>query len=59
MKFKNEFGSDPLKNKKAMIRLKEGCNKLKKTLSSNKDGLINLECFMEDEDLTGNLLASD
>lgn len=43
-------------NKRAFTRLMAECEKLKKLMSANSVALpVNIECFMEDKDVTGKL----
>ncbi|GAB1597837.1 heat shock 70 kDa protein 4-like [Argonauta hians] len=54
--FKKQYKIDASTNKKAMIRLTHECEKLKKQLSVNiKPSPFNLECFMDDKDVSGKL----
>jgi heat shock protein 4 len=50
-KFKDQYGCDPMKNEKAKLRMLDAIEKLRKLLSANSEGSINIECLMEDEDL--------
>lgn len=54
--FKHRYKIDARSNKKAMIRLIQECEKLKKQLSVNtQPSPFNLECFMDDKDVSGKL----
>ncbi|XP_014774714.1 heat shock 70 kDa protein 4 isoform X1 [Octopus bimaculoides] len=54
--FKKQYKVDASTNKKALIRLTHECEKLKKQLSVNiKPSPFNLECFMDDKDVSGKL----
>ena len=54
--FKQRYKIDARSNKKAMIRLTQECEKLKKQLSVNtQPSPFNLECFMDDKDVSGKL----
>lgn len=54
--FKQRYKIDARSNKKAMIRLAQECEKLKKQLSVNtQPSPFNLECFMDDKDVSGKL----
>ncbi|KAJ1969704.1 adenyl-nucleotide exchange factor sse1 [Dimargaris xerosporica] len=48
--FKEKYKIDIPSNKKAMLRLRVGCEKLKKVLSANPQAMINVENIMEDVD---------
>ena len=54
--FKARFKVDARTNAKAALRLRTQCERLKKTLSANPADLdtpINVECMMEDKDVSG------
>nr|CAB3254435.1 heat shock 70 kDa protein 4L [Phallusia mammillata] len=54
--FKQRYKVDVTTNKRAGIRLLTECEKLKKTLSSNSGKMtLNIECFMEDKDVSGSM----
>jgi heat shock protein 4 len=53
--FKEKYGCDPMKNEKAKLRMLDGIEKMRKTLSANSDATLNIECLMEDEDLSAYL----
>jgi len=57
--WKTKHGIDAKTNKKAMYRLVTACEKTKKVLSANPQAPINIECFMEDIDVKGNMERSD
>lgn len=42
-------------NARAMLRLRLACEKLKKILSANPEAPLNVECIMEDQDVSGHL----
>mmetsp|Transcript_35480 Transcript_35480/g.100452 ORF Transcript_35480/g.100452 Transcript_35480/m.100452 type:complete len:803 (+) Transcript_35480:247-2655(+) len=42
-------------NQRACLRLRMACEKLKKTLSSNPEAVLSVECLMEDTDINGHL----
>ena len=51
-KYKINVHSKP----KAYIRLAQECEKLKKLMSANKQKIpINIECFMDDKDVSGHM----
>lgn len=52
-KFKVDYKIDVLQNAKACLRLRAGCEKLKKVLSANPEAPMNIECLMEDKDVRG------
>ena len=52
--FKEKYKVDTFSKSKATIRLTTECEKLKKLMSANSTPIpINIECFMEDKDVTG------
>lgn len=54
--FRTKYKLDVKSNKRAVIRLYTECEKLKKQMSSIALELpLNIECFMEDKDVTGKL----
>ncbi|GIY22192.1 heat shock 70 kDa protein 4L [Caerostris darwini] len=54
--FNQRYKLDIFSNKRAVIRLMQECEKLKKQMSANSLDLpINIECFMEDKDVTGKM----
>eukprot|EP01104_Vermistella_antarctica_P012442 TRINITY_DN35_c0_g2_i1.p1 TRINITY_DN35_c0_g2~~TRINITY_DN35_c0_g2_i1.p1 ORF type:complete len:873 (-),score=354.80 TRINITY_DN35_c0_g2_i1:275-2893(-) len=56
--FKEKYKIDVLTNARALLRLRAGCEKVKKTLSSlpaDLDTPLNLESLLEDKDVTGRL----
>jgi len=50
-KFNKQHNMDIESNKKALFRLRVGCEKLKKILSANSQGPLNVESIMEDKDV--------
>ncbi|KAL6986880.1 hypothetical protein U1Q18_041462 [Sarracenia purpurea var. burkii] len=52
-KFKEEYKIDVLQNARACLRLRAGCEKLKKVLSANPEAPLNIECLMEEKDVRG------
>ncbi|KAL3631864.1 hypothetical protein CASFOL_024848 [Castilleja foliolosa] len=52
-KFKDEYKIDVYQNAKACLRLRTGCEKLKKILSANPESPLNIECLMDDKDVRG------
>jgi len=50
-KFESATGCNPMKNEKAKLRMLDAIEKMRKMLSANTDGSINIECLMEDEDM--------
>ncbi|KAL5576408.1 hypothetical protein UlMin_018107 [Ulmus minor] len=52
-KFKEEYKIDVLQNAKACLRLRAGCEKLKKVLSANPEAPLNIECLMDEKDVRG------
>ncbi|KAF5345892.1 hypothetical protein D9758_011451 [Tetrapyrgos nigripes] len=53
--FKGKYKIDVLSNPKATFRLAAGCEKLKKVLSANAEGPINVESIMNDIDASSKL----
>jgi heat shock protein 4 len=53
--FSKKYGSNPIKNDKARIRLLEGAEKARTLLSGVPDASINLEYLYEEQDLNRNL----
>lgn len=54
-KFKDEYKIDVYQNAKACLRLRAGCEKLKKVLSANPEAPLNIECLMDDKDVRGHI----
>ncbi|KAJ4959431.1 hypothetical protein NE237_026542 [Protea cynaroides] len=54
-KFKEELKIDVLQNARACLRLRAGCEKLKKVLSANPEAPLNIECLMDDKDVRGQI----
>lgn len=50
--FKAKRKPDPLQNGKSKLKLATACEKLRKVLSGNADANINVECLVEDYDLS-------
>ncbi|KAG8201418.1 hypothetical protein JTE90_024291 [Oedothorax gibbosus] len=54
--FNKRYNLDVMSNKRAVIRLLQECEKLKKQMSANSVDLpLNIECFMEDKDVSGRM----
>ncbi|CAG2234225.1 HSPA4 [Mytilus edulis] len=54
--FKERYKVDAGKNMKARLRLETECERLKKLMSANTQSIpINIECFMDDKDVTGRM----
>ncbi len=52
--FKTKYKIDVRKSPRALFRLMDECEKLKKQMSANTNKLpLNIECFMEDKDVQG------
>ncbi|KAJ7963831.1 Heat shock 70 kDa protein [Quillaja saponaria] len=51
--FKGQYNIDVYSNVKACIRLRAACEKLKKVLSANAEGPLNIECLMDETDVKG------
>ncbi|KAG6551457.1 hypothetical protein Mapa_006880 [Marchantia paleacea] len=52
-KFKEEYKIDVKSNARACLRLRAGCEKLKKMLSANAEAPLNIECLMDEKDVKG------
>ncbi len=54
--FMSRYKMDVRSKARAMLRLTQECEKLKKLMSSNStDILLNIECFMDDKDVCGKM----
>lgn len=54
--FKTRYKLDVRSNLKAYMRLTQECEKLKKLMSANSTNIpLNIECFMNDKDVTGKM----
>jgi heat shock 70kDa protein 4 len=53
--FRTKYKIDVLSNPKATFRLAAGCEKLKKVLSANAEGPLNVESIMNDVDVSSKL----
>lgn len=54
--FNKRYKLDIMSNKRAVVRLLQECEKLKKQMSANSlDMPLNIECFMEDKDVSGRM----
>ncbi|XP_030642084.1 heat shock 70 kDa protein 4L [Chanos chanos] len=54
--FKNRYKLNVKENPRAVLRLYQECEKLKKLMSANSSDLpLNIECFMNDIDVTGKM----
>ncbi|XP_063823445.1 97 kDa heat shock protein isoform X1 [Ostrinia nubilalis] len=57
--FVSRYKLDPKKNQRAYLRLLQEVEKLKKQMSANSTRLpLNIECFMEERDVSGDLQRS-
>ncbi|XP_049865586.1 heat shock 70 kDa protein 4 isoform X2 [Pectinophora gossypiella] len=57
--FITRYKLDPRKNQRAYLRLLQEVEKLKKQMSANSTRLpLNIECFMEERDVTGDMQRS-
>ncbi|CAD7928457.1 unnamed protein product [Amoebophrya sp. A25] len=57
--FNKKFGCNPIKSKKAKLKLEDAVQKCKKILSANDEASVSVECLMEDEDLSGRITRDD
>lgn len=54
--FKTKYKLDAKSKIRALLRLYQECEKLKKLMSSNSTDLpLNIECFMNDKDVSGKM----
>lgn len=54
--FNEKYKLNIMSNKRAVMRLMQECEKLKKQMSANSVELpLNIECFMEDKDVSGRM----
>ncbi len=51
--FKTKYKIDIRSNAKALFRLRLACERVKKVLSANAQSPINVECLMNDKDVSG------
>ncbi|CAG9535600.1 unnamed protein product [Cercopithifilaria johnstoni] len=57
--FSDTYKIDVASNKRAWFRLLDECEKIKKQMSTNSTAIpLNIECFMNDMDVTGNMQRS-
>ncbi|KAL0441553.1 UNVERIFIED_CONTAM: Heat shock protein 14 [Sesamum radiatum] len=54
-KFKDEYKIDVYQSARACLRLRAGCEKLKKVLSANPEAPLNVECLMDEKDVRGHI----
>lgn len=60
VEFKNKYKLDVKSKIRALLRLYQECEKLKKLMSSNSTDLpLNIECFMNDIDVSGRMSRSE
>nr|AII99889.1 heat shock protein [Cicer arietinum] len=52
-KFKEQYKIDVYSNARACNRLRAACEKLKKVLSANLEAPLNIECLMDEKDVSG------
>ncbi|EGG20505.1 heat shock protein Hsp70 family protein [Cavenderia fasciculata] len=53
--WKQKYKIDIFENKKALIRTRQACERLKKMISSNNEAPISIDSLMEDKDVKGTL----
>ncbi|PKI47830.1 hypothetical protein CRG98_031791 [Punica granatum] len=58
-KFKEEYKIDVFQSARACLRLRAGCEKLKKILSANPEAPLHVECLMDDKDVRGFIKRED
>jgi len=58
--FKGKYKIDVKSNKRAELRLTQGCEKLKKQMSANATPMtLHVECIMDDKDVMGKMARSE
>ncbi|KAJ3159428.1 adenyl-nucleotide exchange factor sse1 [Geranomyces michiganensis] len=57
--FTTKYKLDILSNAKAVFRLRQACEKVKKILSANAVTVLNVECIMEDTDVSAQVSRAD
>ncbi|KAI8819335.1 Hsp70 protein-domain-containing protein [Fimicolochytrium jonesii] len=57
--FTEKYKIDIASNAKAIFRLRQGCEKVKKILSANAVTVLNVECLMDDKDVSAQVQRSD
>ncbi|XP_021719698.1 heat shock 70 kDa protein 16-like [Chenopodium quinoa] len=53
LQFKQQYNIDVPSSRRACIRLRAACEKLKKVLSANPEAPLNIECLMDEKDVKG------
>ena len=56
---KKNKGLDPLANAKSRYKIEEAVTKMKKILSANSEAAINIECLLEEKDMSAVVQRSD
>ena len=57
--FKTKYKMDVRSNKKALFRLRSACERVKKVLSANSQAPLNIECLMDDKDVSSMVQRAD
>lgn len=57
--FKTRFGVDALSRPRPRLRLRKDVEKLKRVLSANAEGRLNIECLMDDVDVSAAMSRKD
>ncbi|KAJ3001856.1 UNVERIFIED_CONTAM: adenyl-nucleotide exchange factor sse1, partial [Siphonaria sp. JEL0065] len=57
--FDKKYKMDIRSNPKALFRLRQGCEKVKKILSANSVTMLNVECLMDDKDVSAEVHRAD
>ncbi|KAJ3070834.1 adenyl-nucleotide exchange factor sse1 [Podochytrium sp. JEL0797] len=57
--FDKKYKMDIRSNPKALFRLRQGCEKVKKILSANSVTMLNVECLMDDKDVSAEVHRSE
>lgn len=53
--FQQKYGVNPMESPKAVLKLEEAATRIKKILSANGEAPCNIECLIEDYDMSGML----
>jgi molecular chaperone DnaK (HSP70) len=57
--FEAEAGADPLAQPRAAVRLRQACEKLRRTLSANKEASVSLDCLVGEAGLQCSLTRAE
>lgn len=59
LQFKQQYNIDVYTSRRACIRLRAACEKLKKVLSANPEAPLNIECLMDEKDVKGYIIRDE